>query len=88
MKKLIGLLMATSLFTTLTAQVELIKQQPQALNGKGKIYALIVGISDYDNIRDLTFAHRDAEDFYHFLVHESGLQVDSNNIRKLTNKQA
>lgn len=73
---------------SLTAQVELIKQPATTLSGKGKIYALIIGISDYDNISDLNYADEDAQDFYNFLVKESSLGVDSNNVRLLINKKA
>jgi hypothetical protein len=49
-----------------------------------------VGISDYEDpaIRDLRFAHRDAEIFAEYLRSSAGGKVPENNIRLLTNKQA
>ena len=62
---------------------------PNSLS-KGKTYALIIGISEYahDSIRDLRFAHRDAEAFYNFLTSQEGGMVPTENIRMLINKQA
>lgn len=50
--------------------------------------ALIVGISDYSNIDDLQFAHKDALAFYNFLRSPSGGNVDSSNIMLLLNNDA
>lgn len=88
MKKSLFFIAALCLLTQLQAQIELIKQKPDAINGKGKIYALIIGISDYENIGDLNYADEDAQDFYDFLVKESALGIDSNNVRLLLNKNA
>ncbi len=57
---------------------------------KGDTYALIVGISDYkdEKIRDLRFAHRDAEIFAQFLESTAGGNVPPENIRLLTNEDA
>ncbi|MBK8349692.1 MAG: caspase family protein [Saprospiraceae bacterium] len=56
----------------------------------GNIYALIIGISEYkhDSIRDLHFAHKDAEAFYEYLTSASGGMVPTANIRLLVNEQA
>lgn len=56
----------------------------------GIIRAVIVGISDYEDpaIRDLRFAHRDAEIFAEYLRSSAGGKVPEKNIRLLTNKQA
>lgn len=88
MKKYIFSLLCLSVFVSLQAQIELIKQPPKTLSGQGKIYALIIGISDYDNISDLNYADDDATDFYNYLVKESNLGIDSNNIKLLINKKA
>ena len=88
MKKYILFLLNLSVFGSLHAQIELIKQPPKTLSGQGKIYALIIGISDYDNITDLNYADDDAKDFYNFLVTEANLGADSNNIKLLLNKKA
>ncbi len=50
--------------------------------------AIIVGISDYVNIRSLNFAHSDALTFYNFLTSPAGGNVDSNNIVLLINEDA
>ncbi len=57
---------------------------------KGKIYALVIGISNYDdvNIKDLSFAHKDAMAFASYLTSKSGGSVSNENIKVLTNEQA
>lgn len=61
-----------------------------ALATTGIIRAVIVGISDYEDpaIRDLRFAHRDAEIFAEYLRSSAGGKVPAENIKLLTNKQA
>ncbi|MEI2695001.1 MAG: caspase family protein [Saprospiraceae bacterium] len=56
----------------------------------GTFRAVIVGISDYQNskIPDLSFAHKDAEAFYNYLLHRSGLKIDSANVVLLLNEKA
>lgn len=67
---------------------------PQAANRQasspGKTYAVVVGISSYENngITRLDFAHRDAEEFNRFLRSPSGGNVPEENIRLLLNNQA
>lgn len=53
-----------------------------------KTKAIIVGISNYMNIRSLNYAHSDALNFYNFLVSDAGGRVDSNNIVLLLNDDA
>ena len=57
---------------------------------QGNIYALIVGISDYqdEKIKDLSFAHRDAEAFADYLSSPAGGSVPSENISFLVNEEA
>jgi Tfp pilus assembly protein PilF/uncharacterized caspase-like protein len=57
---------------------------------KGNTFALVVGISDYQdaNIRDLRYAHIDAKVFASFLLSKAGGSLDSQQIRLLTNEQA
>ena len=57
---------------------------------KGDIYALVIGVSEYsDNkIKQLNYAHKDAEEFANYLMSESGGKVPSENIKLLTNKNA
>ena len=52
MKKNIFTLLSLCVFVSVHAQIELIKQPPKTISGQGKIYALIIGISDYENISD------------------------------------
>ncbi|WP_170110229.1 tetratricopeptide repeat protein [Flavilitoribacter nigricans] len=56
----------------------------------GKVSALIVGISHYQNskIPQLEFAHRDAEAFAHYLEFETPWNVAPENIALLTNENA
>ncbi len=61
-----------------------------AQRDRGKTYALIVGISDYNDekITDLEFAHRDANAFSEYLQSKAGGTVPSENIILLTNATA
>lgn len=57
---------------------------------KGDTYALIIGISDYQDPGngDLQFAHRDAEVFADYLTSAAGGSVPSDHIKLLTNEEA
>ncbi|MBK9109575.1 MAG: caspase family protein [Saprospiraceae bacterium] len=57
---------------------------------KGKIYALVVGISDYQNpaITDLKYADRDAQAFADYLLDPNGVGVDTQNLELLLNEKA
>lgn len=50
--------------------------------------ALVVGVSDYAQISDLDYAHRDAAVFADFLTTNSRQKVAPGNIRLLTNEEA
>lgn len=50
--------------------------------------ALVVGVSDYAQISDLDYAHRDAAVFADFLTTNSKQKVAPGNIRLLTNEEA
>ena len=55
------------------------------------IYAVVIGISQYapgNNIPDLKYAHRDAQEFASFLQSKSGGSVPAENIRLLLNEDA
>lgn len=56
----------------------------------GNIYALIIGISEYqdENIKDLRYAHKDAEEFKKFLLSKNGGSVPNENITFLVNEKA
>ncbi|WP_316765386.1 tetratricopeptide repeat protein [Pedobacter frigiditerrae] len=53
----------------------------------GKTWALIIGISEYQNIDDLRYAHKDAEAFYKYLKTPQ-VNVPTENIKLLLNKDA
>ncbi len=57
---------------------------------KRQIYAVVVGISDYKDslIKDLKFAHRDAEIFAQFLMSPGGGAVPATNIKLLLQENA
>lgn len=63
--------------------------QPGSTTGeKANTYALIIGISKYQNFTSLKYADRDAQAFYSYLVSGSGEKIDSSNIRLLLNENA
>jgi tetratricopeptide (TPR) repeat protein len=62
-----------------------------ALDGRGSLWAVVVGVSTYKNLRpeeQLRFAHRDAEDFASFLRSPNGGGFPSSNVKLLLNQQA
>ncbi len=58
--------------------------------GKPKVYAVVVGISDYQNegIPDLRFAHRDALAFVDYLQSKAGGNVPEDQMMVLINEEA
>ena len=50
--------------------------------------AVVVGISDYQEITDLRYAHKDAQAFASFLLSKAGGSLPEENVRLLTNEQA
>jgi tetratricopeptide (TPR) repeat protein len=62
-----------------------------ALDGRGKLWALVIGVSSYKNLapkEQLEFAHRDAEAFASFLRTPSGGGFPSSQLTLLTNQNA
>jgi tetratricopeptide (TPR) repeat protein len=62
-----------------------------ALDGRGKLWAVVIGVSDYKNLGpkdQLEFAHRDAADFADFLRSPNGGGFPSNQLTLLTNQGA
>ncbi|MBX2877875.1 MAG: caspase family protein [Saprospiraceae bacterium] len=64
--------------------------QKTSLSIKPKITtrAIVVGVSDYAEISDLEFAHRDAEAFADFLRAETSWKVEPENLHLLLNEEA
>ena len=62
----------------------------RSLAVSGKVYAVVVGISKYENtgITQLEFADRDAKVFADYLKSKAGGSVPEDNIRLLTNENA
>lgn len=54
----------------------------------GSTYAVVIGISDYQNVRDLKYAHKDATAFAEYLQSEAGGSVPGQNIKKFVNEEA
>lgn len=62
-----------------------------ALDGRGKLWAVVVGVSSYKNLSpkdQLEYAHRDAEDFAAFLRSPNGGGFPSSQLTLLTNQTA
>ncbi len=81
MKRLLIILLLFGGYTTFTQTLSF---------DSGETYALVVGISDYQNeqIPDLRFAHEDAMAFAAFLRSEAGGKLDDDHLKVLTNKNA
>lgn len=101
MKNQILILVFTLLVTAIEAQQDI----PKSQTGKGiaplkvvsnqssvtsNIYAVVVGISDYQDpgIPDLRFADKDAEAFANYLRSSAGGNLDHDHLKVLINQQA
>ena len=54
----------------------------------GSVYAVIIGIGDYQSVRDLRFAVNDAQEFYNLLIDPDYGRVPENHIQLLLDQQA
>lgn len=63
---------------------------PNSGEGRGEVYAVVVGISDYQDkaIPDLRFADKDADAFANYLRSPAGGSLDGDHLKVLTNQQA
>jgi Tfp pilus assembly protein PilF len=62
-----------------------------APDGRGKLWAVVIGVSNYKNLRSeeqLRFAHRDAEELANFLRSPNGGGFPSTQIKVLLNEEA
>jgi tetratricopeptide (TPR) repeat protein len=67
-----------------------LRSTAQVLNlGSGSTYAVVVGISDYqdEGIPDLRFADKDAEAFANFLRSPAGGELDEEHLKLMTNEE-
>ncbi len=61
------------------------------LDGRGKLWAVVIGVSSYKNLspeQQLRFAHRDAQEFAAFLRSPYGGSFPSNQLKLLVNQEA
>ncbi|MBL7828757.1 MAG: caspase family protein, partial [Saprospiraceae bacterium] len=56
--------------------------------GSGVTRALVIGVSDYELVSDLNYAHRDAQLFADYLKSDAGGKVNPEHIRLLLNNKA
>ncbi|MBK8956485.1 MAG: caspase family protein [Saprospiraceae bacterium] len=63
---------------------------PQSGGGRGEAYAVVIGISDYQDpgIPDLRFADKDAEAFANYLRSDAGGNLDNDHLKVLINENA
>ncbi len=62
-----------------------------ALDGKGKLWAVVIGVSNYKNLgpeQQLKFAHRDAQAFAEFLKSPNGGGFPASQLKLLVNQDA
>ncbi len=62
-----------------------------ALDGRGRLWAVVIGVSSYQNLspdQQLRFAHRDAQEFAAFLRSPYGGGFPSNQLKLLVNQEA
>ena len=65
-----------------------IKPNKDTMLVRGNVYAIIIGISDYKNVKDLQYADRDAQAFENFLLSEAGGKVPPINVESFINDKA
>ncbi|MEP7337338.1 MAG: tetratricopeptide repeat protein [Acidobacteriota bacterium] len=90
---LVVMLLASTLALAQGKQRELSVQAlpGSALDGKGKLWAVVIGVSTYKNLarkEQLEYAHRDAEAFAAFLRSPGGGGFPSSQLTLLTNQAA
>ena len=73
-----------------TKGVQIKTPSPHSGEGRGEVYAVVVGISDYQDpdIPDLRFADKDAEAFANYLRSPAGGTLDADHLKLLTNEKA
>lgn len=88
------LLLSFSLVATAQKQeraLTVVQTNGETLDGKGKLWAVVVGVSNYSKLtkdQQLQFAHRDAQDFAAFLRSPNGGGFPANQITLLLNQDA
>ena len=90
MKHLLSLLLLGMAVCLHAQEKGLTPIRTQSSSTQGSTYALVVGVSDYQDtgIPDLRFADRDAEAFAAFLRSPAGGKMDDDHLRVLVNEQA
>jgi tetratricopeptide (TPR) repeat protein len=90
MKKLYSIFLFLIFSAPLFSQINNGNASIRQLTASGKIYAVVVGISKYQNtgITQLEYADRDAKVFADYLKSKAGGSVPEENIRLLTNENA
>ena len=92
MKSIIAIF-AILTYVNLVAQTKGVTQttpSPQSGEGRGEAYAVVVGISDYQDpgIPDLKYADKDAEAFANYLRSAAGGSLDGDHLKVLINEKA
>ncbi|MFH1194227.1 MAG: tetratricopeptide repeat protein [bacterium] len=82
---LLGIFLNISLCQVHEKGVELIELDKER---QGTIRAVVIGISEYQNIESLNYADDDAVAFYNFLISQTGYKIDASYIRLLLNNEA
>lgn len=59
-----------------------------AFDGEPRKLALVIGISDYPNIKKLQFADKDAKDFAAYLTGKDGMNLPKENVKLYVNSKA
>lgn len=72
-------------------ELTVVQSRGETLDGKGKLWAVVIGVSNYRNLtkdQQLQYAHRDAQDFAAFLRSPNGGGFPANQITLLLNQDA
>lgn len=65
---------------------EAVNLVPPKVIAADSTFALLIGVSEYEFIQKLNFAHSDAQLFYQFLTSKNGANIPAQNVKLLTNK--
>ena len=93
MRSIIITLLLVLTYVSINAQTKGVTKatpSPQIGEGRGEAFAVVVGISDYQDpgIPDLRFADKDAEAFANYLRSDAGGKLDDDHLKILINQQA
>ena len=85
-KYLFLLLPITSLGQVINKRSTIVEEDSPSKTGT--TYAVVIGISNYQNVTKLNYADKDARSFADYLLSQNGIALDSDNVKVFLNENA